>query len=173
MPYRTRTYIAGDWTGDADAIQQLYKWNDSDHLNLSFTDAHELTQARDNSLYCSVKRSLKERLDCSKTFVLIVGANTLQLTKGSCSYCASYNSYGHYCARGYSKDFKSYIEYECEQAVNAGMKIVVLYNYSAVKREKCPEVLRYKGSHINMYYYANDGKCYWNYLEIKKAIVGY
>lgn len=26
MAYRTRTYIAGDWTGDKDAIDQLYKW---------------------------------------------------------------------------------------------------------------------------------------------------
>jgi len=24
--YRTKTYIAGDWTGDADAIQKLYEW---------------------------------------------------------------------------------------------------------------------------------------------------
>lgn len=27
--YRTRTYIAGDWDNDKDAVDQLHKWNDS------------------------------------------------------------------------------------------------------------------------------------------------
>lgn len=27
MTYRTKTYIAGEWDGDSDAIEQLYKWN--------------------------------------------------------------------------------------------------------------------------------------------------
>lgn len=68
--------IAGDWTGDKDAIDTLYKWKNSGYLNFDFVDAHSLTQARDTSLNCSIKRSLKERLDASKTFVLVVGANT-------------------------------------------------------------------------------------------------
>ena len=93
MTYRTKTYIAGDWTGDQDLISQLYSWNNRDDLRLSFTDAHELTQARDTSLPCSIKRSLAERLDASKTFVLIVGKDTDKLTKGSCRYCGSYDSY--------------------------------------------------------------------------------
>lgn len=29
MAYRTRTYIAADWDGDIDAVEQLRKWNDS------------------------------------------------------------------------------------------------------------------------------------------------
>ncbi len=31
MHYRTKTYIAGDWTGDKTAIVQLYKWKNSEH----------------------------------------------------------------------------------------------------------------------------------------------
>lgn len=31
MVYRTRTYIAADWDGDRDAVDQLHKWNDSDY----------------------------------------------------------------------------------------------------------------------------------------------
>ena len=46
---------------------------------LSFVDAHELTQARDTSLPCSIKRFLRERLDASKTFVLVVGDKTKDL----------------------------------------------------------------------------------------------
>lgn len=29
MTYRTKTYIAADWTGDKDAVDQLYTWNES------------------------------------------------------------------------------------------------------------------------------------------------
>ena len=29
MAYRTRTYIAADWTGDSDAVKKLHQWNDS------------------------------------------------------------------------------------------------------------------------------------------------
>ena len=64
---RTKTYIAADWTGDSDAVEQLHKWNNSNYWSLSFVDAHELTQARDGSLNCSIKASLATRLDVSKT----------------------------------------------------------------------------------------------------------
>lgn len=58
MAYRTKTYIAADWDGDKNAIDQLHTWNDGKKWSLSFTDAHDLTQARDNSLNCSIKASL-------------------------------------------------------------------------------------------------------------------
>ena len=74
--YRTRTYIAGDWTGDKNLIDKLYEWNNSDYWALHFIDAHELTQSKDTSMYCTIKRSLSERLSISKTFVLIVGEKT-------------------------------------------------------------------------------------------------
>ena len=73
VTYRTRTYIAGDWDHDKDAVDQLHKWNDSKYWSLSFTDAHDLTSSRDSSLNCTIKSSLKTRMDASKTFVLIVG----------------------------------------------------------------------------------------------------
>lgn len=31
MAYRTKTYLAGDWTGDKDAIDKIHEWNDSDY----------------------------------------------------------------------------------------------------------------------------------------------
>lgn len=71
--YRTRTYIAGDWDNDKDAVDQLHKWNDSNYWNLSFTDAHDLTSSRDSSLNCTIKASLKTRMDASKhSFLLLV-----------------------------------------------------------------------------------------------------
>ena len=56
MAYRTKTYIAGDWTGDKSAIDQLHKWNDSKFWGLTFNDAHDITQANDGSLNCSINR---------------------------------------------------------------------------------------------------------------------
>ncbi len=169
MTYRTKTYIAGDWDKDNTVIDQLHKWNDSKKYNLSFTDAHDLTQARDNSLNCNIKKSLKSRLDISKTFVLVVGEKTKSLRSGGCQLCPSYNSWNKFCARRYSIDYRSYIEYECEIAKKDINKIVVIYNCSKIDRTKCPDVLKYIGTHIPAYYYS-DGQCYWNYQEIKDAI---
>ena len=139
--YRTRTYIAADWTGDIDAVMQLRNWNDSNYWSLTFTDAHDLTQARDSSLSCSIKASLRERLDASKTFVLIVGKATKDLRSGSCSYCNDYSIYSG-CRRGYSYDFRSFVNFECEKAARDNLKIVVLYNAASVDRSKCPDAVR-------------------------------
>lgn len=169
--YRTKTYIAGDWTGDKDAIAQLYKWKNSNYWSLDFIDAHELTQANDGSLNCSIKASLKKRMDVSKKFVLVVGENTSSLRAGSCVYCNSYNGYSHYCARGYSVDYKSYVDYECQKAVEAGIEIVVLYNSTRVNRNKCPAEVRERGTHVPMIMIKN-GEYYWDYQTVKKALEG-
>ena len=169
MPYRTKTYLAGDWTGDRDAIDKLHEWNDSLHLSLSFTDAHDLTQSRDDSLNCSIKSSLARRLDTSKTFVLIVGDDTKSLRAGSCQYCGSLNSYTDSCARGYNVDYRSYIDFECEKALRDGLEIVVLYNAASVDKAKCPELLKFAGIHRAMCYY-KDGELYWDYQTVKDAL---
>ena len=170
MTYRTKTYIAGDWTGDQDLIHKLYEWNNRDDLKLHFTDAHEITQSRDTSLYCSIKRSLSERLDASKAFVLIVGEKTSRLTKGGCHNCSSYDSYHRSCHRSGRVDYRSYIQYECEEAKKAGINIIVIYNYANVYKSKCPETLRYVGKHINGYSYDYYGVKKWNYSAIRDAL---
>ena len=169
MAYRTKTYIAADWDGDKDAVDQLHKWNDSNYWSLSFTDAHDLTQARDSSLYCSIKSSLATRLDASKTFVLIVGSNTKTVTKGSCQYCNDYKSSTKSCARGKSVDYRSYIEFECEKAIRDNLKIVLLYNAATVNKSKCPDVIKYEGTHVAMCY-IKDGEYYWDYQAVKNAL---
>ena len=173
MVYRTKTYIAADWDTDKGAVDQLHTWNDSNYWSLSFWDAHGLKQARDNSLNCNIKSSLKDRLDASKRFVLIVGNNTTSVTSGSCQYCNSYNSHTYSCGKGYSVDYRSYIRYECEQALKAYndgvMKIIVLYNSCSINKSKCPEVLRNIGVHSQMGKVHSDGKCYYDYKTVKDA----
>ena len=171
MPYRTRTYIAADWTGDIEVVDQLRKWDESEYWGLHFVDAHDLTSARDTSLYCSIKESLRERLSRSKTFVLVVGDQTASLTKGGCQYCDSYSSYFKHCNRGRSVDYRSYIEFECDYASRKISRIVVIYNSSRVNRDLCPSAVRWEGVHVPAYYW-ESGKPYWNYQAIKDAING-
>ena len=167
--YKTRTYIAGDWDNDKDAVDQLHKWNDSNHWSLSFTDAHDLTSSRDSSLNCTIKSSLKTRMNASKTFVLIVGNHTASVTAGGCQLCGSYNSYAKYCAKGYRVDYRSIIKFECDKAIEAGITIIVLYKATQIDRSKCPDAIRYLGTHATMICKGNDGKYSWDYQSVKKA----
>ena len=169
MYYRTKTYIAGDWTGDSDAIRQMYKWKEGNFWSLSFVDVHEFKQARDGSLNCTIKRSLRERMNMAKTFVLIVGDKTDSVTAGGCQFCGSYNSWNNTCSKGKSIDYSSYVKYECEQAVKADIKIVVLYNSTKVDRSKCPVLIRNKGIHVAMKKYAYS-IITWDYRAVKDAL---
>lgn len=169
MVYRTRTYIAADWDNDSNAVEQLNRWNASNFYSLSFTNAHDLQQARDGSLNCSIKRSLAERFNASKTFILIVGNNTKNVRAGSCQYCNSKNSWTGACGRGYSICNRSYIEYECEKAVRDGLKIVVLYKATTIDRSKCPDAVKNIGTHLPMWGYSG-GQTIWNYQNVKTAL---
>ena len=177
MYYRTRTYLAGDWDGDKKLIQKIYDWRRSGELALDFTDAHGLIQSRDTSLNCTIKNSLSARMNASKTFVLIVGEKTDSVMSGSCSYCNDYFANYKCCLRGYSPSLLSYVQYECEKASrdakDGKMRIVVIYNYMTVRREKCPEPVRYLGTHIAAIVDQNaNGNPIYDYQRIKKAIMG-
>lgn len=167
---KNKTYIAGDFDHDKDAINQIYAWKNSGRYSLDFHDAHELTQARDSSNNCSIKSSLKSRLDESKNFVLVVGTHTKTIRNGSCQYCSSYNSWTQFCALGHYVSYESYIEYECRQAVKDGKNIVVLYNATCIYKDRCPEILRNKGYHKEMKSYNMfSGHYEFDYNKVKEA----
>ena len=108
-------------------------------------------------------------MDVSKTFVLIVGDQTNTVTAGGCQLCGSYNSHTYACAKGYSVDYRSYIKYECDEAIKEGIKIIVLYNSIKADKSKCPEAVRDSGYHTAMVYKGTDGKYYWDYQAVKAA----
>lgn len=170
--YRTKTYIAADFDSDRDIVDLLCKWNNDNRYGLQFSNVHEMTNSRDTSLYCSIKKSLKSRMDISKTFILIVGAKTNSVTKGACHCCPSYYKMfttQSFCTRsGFNViDNRSYIKYECDMAIKAGIKIVVLYKSSIVNKYLCPDAIRDKGKHIPIYDACKNVK----YLDIKNAIM--
>ena len=54
-------------------------------------------------------------------------------------------------------------------AVRDGLKIVVLYNAATVDKSKCPDAVKYVGTHKAMCYYQN-GQYYWDYQTVKSAL---
>ena len=179
---RTRTYIAGEWDGDSDAIEQIYKWNEGDKWNLHFVDAHSFKQCYDTSLPCTIKASLSERLGHSKTFVLVVGNNTKSARKGSCYYANCNNKgYNYFTGQttcnvaGKTYSTESFIDYECRHAYNSwlhdDMKIVILYNAASVDKSKCPDIIKNIGTHKEMKSYNGYlGRFVYDYQKVKSAI---
>jgi len=169
MTYRTRTYTAADWDGDKNAVEQLRTWNDGEKWSLSFTDAHDLTSARDGSLNCSIKASLATRMDASKTFVLIVGSGTKSRKAGECTYCSNVDN--GVCTTGHTISNDSFIEYECKKAVRdrESIKLVILYNAATVDKSKCPDSIKDYGTHAPMQK-MKDGTHYWDYQSVKTAL---
>ena len=184
MVYRTKTYIAGDWTGDSDAINQLYTWNEGDKWKFHFVYAHKQNQCYDTSMPCTIKASLAERMRTSKIFVLVVGNDTSTTRKGSCVYHACTNKIYDYFTGGYKCNVlgkiyttESFIDYECRLAVNAYekglMKIVVLYNAATIDKSKCPEILKNIGTHAAMKSRSIfTSQIIYDYQRVRKAIEG-
>ena len=181
MTYRTRTYIAGDWDGDSDAIGKLYQWNEGNKWSLDFVDAHGFNQCYDSSLPCTIKSSLSERMSRSKTFVLVVGNSTTKTRKGSCSYKDCGNKWYSFTrgeficnvvGKSYSND--SFIDYECKLAYRYRneVRIVVLYNAASIDKSKCPEILRNVGIHKEMKSFDLYWTQYYDYQKVRNAIEG-
>lgn len=174
---RTFTYIAGDWTGDSDAIDKILSWNDGNRWNLHFKNVHEMTQSYDSSNNCSIKSSLAKRMRISKTFVLVVGSETDKLRSGACYLCEHYSNnmftYGPLCRLGYNVDNRSYIKYEVSLAKAAydrsEMDIIVLYKSVNVNKSLCPEPLRCIGKHVPMLKWQNHVRI-WDYYSVRDAI---
>ena len=181
MQYRTKTYIAADWTEDRDLIDALYSWNENENLSLHFVNVHDLTDSDDGSLNCSIKKNLRLRMNVSKTFVLIVGKKTKSLRSGACYKCAHYSA-GNIlidikpsCTKGFTVNNQSYVDYECSMALrdyNAGdlKNIIVIYNgLTEPDKSLCPDVLKNVGVHIGSDIII-DGEHKWAYGRIKEAI---
>jgi MTH538 TIR-like domain (DUF1863) len=79
MAYRNKCYTCFDGDTDMHYYRLLTAWHANDNFDFSFYDAHELTQARDSSTEESIKRSLRERLNNSREFLLLIGNNTRNL----------------------------------------------------------------------------------------------
>ncbi len=59
----------------------MQAWKANDGMDFDFNNAHDLTTIREDSGEDAIKRSLRERMNNSKIFVLLVGEETKKLRK--------------------------------------------------------------------------------------------
>ena len=113
------TYVAFDGDKDIWAYGYMKGWSENKRIDFELLDAHDLDNmtARARGEYY-VKGKLRERMNKSKAFVLLVGESTKHLHK--------------------------YVGWEIDLAVELGLPIVVvnLNNKSGLDRDNCPAKIR-------------------------------
>jgi Thoeris protein ThsB, TIR-like domain len=105
MSYRTKTYIAfsadhGDILGDMKYYNLMKAMSANEKFNFDFHDAHELNNLATTSSEETIKRKLRERLNVTKLFVILVGDDT--------------------------KTKRKYVRWEIEEAIKQDIPIVVV-----------------------------------------------
>lgn len=168
------TYFAADWDSDKNVVEKLREWNKSGQYGIHFNDAHTLTQARDESLNCSIKESLRLRISQSSRFVLVVGKGTKNLRAGSCHLCKRYSSYTQHCRHGYNVDTRSYIDYECDLAIHHNLKLIAIFNSSWCDSSLLPKAFqnRHDVTCIPFYVHIYTGPTIGNKSSALSALSG-
>lgn len=120
MSYRNKTYVAFDADNDMWAYGFMKGWSSRDNIDFEFFDAHsikELTARANDEQY--IKRILRERLQNSKHFILLVGAST--------------------------KNLRKYVQWEIDIAISLDLPIIVvnLNKVNGCDSNNCPVSLRY------------------------------
>ena len=118
MAYRNKVFVSFDGDNDMHYYRLMRAWKQSDNTQFDFYDAHELCQSRDSSLEETIKRSLRNRLVNSKTFVLLIGEHTRYLFK--------------------------FVRWEMEQALSLDLPFIAV-NLNQIRRqdiERCPPLIR-------------------------------
>ena len=81
MAYRNKTYVAFDADNDIHYYRLMQAWKQNDNTDFNFHDAHDLNNIWGKSSEETIKRRLRERMNNSKIFVLLVGEQTKYLYK--------------------------------------------------------------------------------------------
>src|SRR4051812_17294884 len=87
MSYRNKTYVAFA-SEDIHCYRLMEAWRESEHIDFSFFDAHDLYKARDTSKPESIKAQLRERLKNAKQVVLLGSAKAKAKGSGGKSFLA-------------------------------------------------------------------------------------
>jgi hypothetical protein len=120
MSYRNKTYVCFDGDTDMHYYRLMCAWKQNDGINFDFYNAHDINYARDTSTEESIKRQLKERLNNTKVFVVLIGEKTRYLTK--------------------------FVKWEMDQALSMGLPIIAV-NLNGLRgqdTDRCPPTIRDK-----------------------------
>lgn len=118
MAYRNKVFVSFDGDTDIHYYRLMLAWKQNDKTDFNFFNAHDISQARDTSLETTIKRSLRERLLNSKTFVILIGERTRYLTK--------------------------FVRWEMEQALSIGLPIIGV-NLNGLRQQdsdRCPPIIK-------------------------------
>jgi nicotinic acid mononucleotide adenylyltransferase len=117
MAYTNKIYVAFDADNDIRYYRLMQAWKQNDNTLFNFYDAHDLNNLMPYSTEETIKAKLRERLQNTKLFILLVGDNTKYLYK--------------------------FVRWEIEQAIKREIPIIVI-NLNG-KRSKdsnlCPSIL--------------------------------
>lgn len=118
--YTNKTYVAFDADNDIMYYRLMQAWKKTDGSSFNFFDAHELNNLMSFSSEETIKAKLRERLNNTKVFILLVGNSTKSLYK--------------------------FVRWEIEQALNKGIPIIVvnLNNLRYKDSNLCPSILNDK-----------------------------
>lgn len=123
MSYRNKTYIAfnadgGDLFGDMKYYNLMRAWDSNKLFDFDFYNAHDMNNLWAYSTEETIKGKLRERLNNSKNFILLIGKDT--------------------------KSKHKYVRWEIEEAIKQGLPIIVV-NLNGSKRMDsylCPPILQ-------------------------------
>ena len=92
-------------------------WKENDQIAFNFQNAHEINNIRDGSSEATIKAKLRERLENTKVFVVLIGEHTQNLYK--------------------------YVRWEIEYAVQKDLAVIAVnLNKMRSRNEKlCPPIL--------------------------------
>jgi hypothetical protein len=79
MSYRNKTYVAFDADTDIQYYRIMTAWKENEKIDFDFHNAHDLNNLMKTSSEDTIKRRIKERLNNTKSFVLLVGEHTRYL----------------------------------------------------------------------------------------------
>lgn len=118
MPYRNKTYVCFDADSDIHYYRLMQAWKQSDYTEFNFHNAHLVNTILATSNEETIKRRLRERLNESKIFVVLIGENTRYLYK--------------------------FVRWEIEQALDIDLPVICvnLNGQRSIDMERCPPILR-------------------------------
>lgn len=118
MSYRNKTYVCLDYDEDSYYYNMMKAWKENDNIEFDFYNAHELNRLMEWSSEETIKNKLRERMNNTVNFIVLVGENT--------------------------KYKYRFVRWEIEEAIKRDLPIIVvnLNNKIKLDKDKCPPILQ-------------------------------
>lgn len=118
MAYKNKTYVCFDADSDIKYYRLMQAWKENGQIAFNFHNAHEINNLRDGSSELTIKNKLRERLQNTKVFVILIGEKTKNLYK--------------------------YVRWEIEYAIEKDIPIIAvnLNGEKELDNNLCPPILK-------------------------------